>query len=232
MAALARLGYGGIVSPCQQVVHLPVADLPNAAGLLLTSRNAVRALAALDPAMTARLRAGPVLCVGDATAQLARDRGFARAVSAGGDATDLARLVGRNCDAFDGPLLLATARGAGHPLVQALRMAGFRVVRRVVYDTSALPGLAAPAAQALAEDRVGYVLFHAGGAARLFVQALGAAGLAGRVAGVEALAISAAAAAPLGKVSWRKTRFPARPTEAAMLALLPAPAHLAPGPTR
>lgn len=210
------------------MVPVPVADLPAAAALLLTSRNAVRALAALPLSMTARLRAGPVFCVGDATARLAQESGFAQAVSADGDAEDLARLVAARCDAFGGPLLLATARGAGHPLVRSLNAAGFRVLRRVVYETAAQPGLAAPAALALAEDRVDYVLFHAAGAARLFVEGLAAAGLAGRVAGVEALAISAAAAAPLGKVSWRKTRFPARPTEASLLALLPAPGPMPP----
>lgn len=217
LATLARMGFAGIAAPMQQVVRLAPKPLPGAAAILLTSRNGVRALG--RPA--ASLRALPAFCVGDATAAEARAAGFADVRSAGADAVALARLVRTSRRPEDGPLLLATASGAGLKLAGLLRKAGFRVLRRTVYRMQDTRLLAGAARAALAGGEVGWVLFHAASAARAFVALLEAAGLAETVRDVAAVAISGAAAKPLGILPWRKTSWPALPNEAAMLDLLP-----------
>ena len=219
-AALAALGHGAIIAPMQGVAALPPKRLPPATALLLTSRNGVRALAG-----RAELFGLPCFCVGDSTTALARTSGFRHAVSADGDARDLARLVAARCDPGAGALLLAVARGAGMGLAAALRGQGFRVLRRTVYRTWSQAVLPDAARAALAAGRIGWVLFHAPGAAAAFARAVQQAGLAETLRDVEALPISAAAAQRLGTLPWRLTRWPARPTEAAMLALLPPPAR-------
>jgi uroporphyrinogen-III synthase len=216
LAALAAQGCTAIATPVQRAVALPHPPLPPASALLLTSRNAVRAIAGMS-----QIRVLPTFCVGDSTAALARAAGFGDVASAAGDAAGLARLVAARCDPRDGPLLLPTARGAGQPLAAALRAAGFRVHRRSVYRMTRLSRLPEPAQDALMSGKVGWVLFHASGAAEAFVHMLRTAGLAESVRAVEAVAISAAAAKPLGTLPWRKTSWPAQPTEAAMLAMLP-----------
>lgn len=224
LAALARLGHAGLAAPVQRVHLRRDAVLPPASALLLTSRNAVRAIAGQR-----QLHALPAFCVGDATAALAREAGFTRAVSADGDAAALAELVAARVDPAAGPLLLPTTQRAGNRLAQALRGHGFRVQRRVVYRLSRLGALPAAARAALVGGRVSHVLFHAAGAAAAFCSLLQGAGLAETVRSVEACALSAAAAEPLGTLPWRKTSWPARPNEAAMLALLP---HRPPRPER
>lgn len=216
LAALAARGLAGIAAPMQRVVRLAPRPMPEAAAILLTSRNGVRAFAA-----GAAPRRLPVFCVGDATAAQAREAGFVDVRSAGADAKALARLVARSCSPNAGALLLATATGAGLALAAALRQQGFRVQRRTVYRMEPTHALPAPARAALGAGQVGCVLFHAAGAARAFVTLLREAGLAETVRDVEAVAISAAAAKPLGTLPWRKTSWPALPTEAAMLGLLP-----------
>lgn len=216
LAALAALGHAGLVAPMQRVKILPPKPLPPAAALLLTSRNAVRALSGQRGLFDL-----PCFCVGDSTADFARAAGFRHAVSADGDARDLAALVAARRDPARGPLLLPVAQGAGLRLAAALRARGFRVARRTVYRTLALGALPDPACRALEQGRIGWVLFHAPGAAAAFAGAVAKAGLAETLRDVEALPISAAAAQRLGTLPWRQTRWPARPNEPAMLALLP-----------
>lgn len=233
-AALAAMGWEAVACPCQRIVLRPPASGPGRAqALLLTSRNAVRALAG-----QAAWQALPAFCVGDATAAAARAAGWRQVESAGGNAQDLARLVGQSLAPQAGSLVLATAEGAGAPLVALLRAAGFVVRRRVVYAMQASPNLPEAAVSVLKQGLALAVLFHAGGAARLFMAAIRAAGLAQSLRIVEACAISKTAAAPLrrapGDNAWRLIQWPARPNEAEMLALLarpPASRPPAPNPT-
>jgi uroporphyrinogen-III synthase len=226
-AALAAIGWDALACPCQRIVLRPGLGAPGPAqALLLTSRNAVRALAG-----EVAWQALPAFCVGDATATAARAAGWRQVVSADGDARDLSRVVARQLAPQAGSLVLATANGAGAPLARLLRDAGFRVRRRVVYamqPASALPGAAI---SALRQGLVHTVLFHAGGAARLFMAAIHAAGLAQSLRIVEACTISKMAAASLSRApgdnAWRSIQWPARPTEAGMLALLARPAMAA-----
>jgi uroporphyrinogen-III synthase len=64
------------------------------------------------------------------------------------------------------------------------------------------------------------VLFFSAETARAFVTLVGAAGLASRVADVEALAIGRPACVALEALPWRAIRVAARPTQDEMLALL------------
>jgi uroporphyrinogen-III synthase len=218
--ALAALGFVALACPCQRIVPRPPKTSPGAAqALLLTSRNAPRVLGAVPG-----WRALTAYCVGDATAAAARRAGWKDPVSAQGDARDLARLVRRRLAPRAGPLLLATAQGAGLPLVTMLRAEKFRVRRRVVYAVRPTTGLPRAALRAVESGQVQAVLFHAAGAAKIFSSAIRKAGLAESLRNVEAFTISKSAAAPLARVSgdhtWRRIQWPTRPTEAGMLAAL------------
>ncbi len=87
---LTRLGARCLEWPLTRIVRL-VDQLEVPAGteaLLFTSANAVRAFAAASS-----VRGLPVFAVGDRTAAVAREAGFAQVTSARGDARDLARLA-------------------------------------------------------------------------------------------------------------------------------------------
>ncbi len=87
---LARLGATCLEWPLTRIVPLiERLEVPaETEAILFTSANAVRAFAAASP-----VRDLPVFTVGDRTAAVAREAGFAQVTSARGDARDLARLA-------------------------------------------------------------------------------------------------------------------------------------------
>jgi uroporphyrinogen-III synthase len=191
--------------------HLPPAATLQA--VVVASGNAVAALP-----MTHRDL--PLLAVGRATADRARDAGFGGVISADGDARALAELVARICTPNGAPLLLVAGSGQGDQLARDLRAQGFRVVRRAVYAAMLVPALPETARAALAAGKLRAALFFSAETARQCVRLLQGARLHEAVHSVEALAIGQPAAVALQALPWRRIRVAARPTQDAMLALL------------
>jgi uroporphyrinogen-III synthase len=215
---VAALGWRPVLAPALVLAPRP-ARLPPAQALLLTSRAAARALP--PPAGEA---APPVFAVGAATAEEARARGYAKVIAAGGDAASLADLVASRLDPRAGPLLLAVGEGYSLDLAAALRRRGFRVLRRVVYAAAPAGGLPAAARAALAGGEVVAALFFSPRSAECAISALRAAGLAGAIGDMDALAISprvaAAARAAAAPQAWRRIRVANRPDQDSLLQLL------------
>ncbi len=213
---IAALGLQPIIGSLLEIRLLP-ARLPAAEQLqavLAASGNAVAALPATH-------RALPLLAVGDATATRAREAGFTDVHSAEGDARALAELAGRICRSDGAALLLAAGRGQGGALAADLRGRGFRVLRRVVYAAEPVAALPDAARVALAAGTLAAALFFSAETSRHWVRLLRRARLCDTVRGVEALAIGQPAAVAIEVLPWRRIRVAARPTQDAMLALLP-----------
>ncbi len=114
-AALSARGIEPVLEPLIEIrlkddgarVLAPLLEV--AGGLLFTSANGVRAFATFS-----MRRDLPALAVGDATADAARDAGFADVASAGGTVADLALLVRRRLGPEAGALVHSAAqRGRG-----------------------------------------------------------------------------------------------------------------------
>jgi uroporphyrinogen-III synthase len=213
---LAALGWTPVLAPA--LVLAPRGfRLPPVQAVLVTSRAAARALPAADAGL-------PLLAVGAATAQAARDAGWADTRAAEGTAADLARLAAATLDVAGGPLLLAVGAGYALDLAADLRARGFRVLRRIAYAAAPARSLPAAAQAALAGGSLRTILFHSPRSARCAITLLRAAGHAETTAGMAALAISPrvaeAAAAALAPLAWRALRVAERPDEDALLALL------------
>lgn len=194
-ARLAALGFEPLTAPVLEIRPLaPVMDLSGVAALAFTSINGVEAFAALEGG-----RALPVFTVGDATAEAARQAGFAAVQSAAGDVHALARLI---AEAAPGPVL---APGAAEPAGDlAALLAGVVEVRIVAVYEAVETGVPAPAG-------FDAVLVHSPRAARAL--ALHAWALDDRLA----VAISARAAEPLEDLGLREIRIAASPTDAALI---------------
>lgn len=178
----------------------PAPDLAGIAALAFTSRNGVAAFAALSEA-----RDRPVFTVGDATAEAAREAGFANVQSAGGALDDLARLLAAEAP---GPVL---APGALEPAGDLPALLAGRVEVRLLPVYAAVEtGTAAPAA-------FDAVLVHSPRAGR-------ALAALGPFAGPVCAAISQAAAAPLADRFGLEIRVASHPDEAALLQALGKPA--------
>jgi uroporphyrinogen-III synthase len=212
---LAALGWNPVAAPCLLTAPRP-ARLPAPAllaAILVTSGQAVAALPASH-------RGVALFSVGAATAARARAAGFADVRSADGDAAALAALVVATLTPAAGTLLLASGAGQGMGLARSLRLAGFRVIRRVVYAARPATALPPHALAALAGGQVRAAMFFSAQTARVFERLLPAA-LRPLLAGADALAIGAEAASVLRRLPWRAVRVAVRPTQDEMFALLP-----------
>lgn len=208
-ARLEALGYAPLIRPvlAVQPIDQPPPDLTGIAALAFTSPNGVTAFAALSPD-----RSRPVFAVGEATAAQARQAGFTQVTSADGALADLARTI---LNAAPGRVLVPGAREPAGDL-RALLGGTVETVILPVYQTVET-GVAAP-------EAFEAVLLHSPRAARAVAAALRACEGGRRAL---AVAISAAAAAPLGPAldaaRLAEIRIADSPTDAAVLLALGKP---------
>lgn len=206
-ARLVDMGLEPVIAPL--IVLRPLTPaLPDASrfdGLVFTSRNGVAAFAGLHP--TEALCALPVFTVGTATAEAARSAGLARVMSADADVQALADLI------------RAEARGARllHP--GALQPAGdLGSALAGVSTVVSLPVYEAVASDLAPAPDFDVVLIHSPRAARELAARLPVDQALGRLA----IAISAAAAAPLEGRDFAAVGVAETPDETALLDALQA----------
>ncbi len=146
-------------------------------GLIFTSRNALRHL----PEDIDLTDVSPVYCVGDATADIARNMGFKDVLSANGNKSDLINLVCHHIEtrtrpySKNAPLLrfdrfryLAQDKEEG--LSKVLTTRGYAVDRLPVYDVMPTHGLNSSARAAFENKEITHILFFAPLTARIFVE--------------------------------------------------------------
>lgn len=215
---LAAEGWRPLLWPLLEIVALgQPPDLGLAQALILSSANAARRCA---PGAETNPAPIPALCVGEGTAQAARAAGFSDARAAGGDAAALVALARASLDPAAGPLAFARGETVAADVAGALRAAGFTVEETVVY--AARPATAAPdaIAAALRDGAVAAAAFYSPRTAAIFA-ALAQPWRAG-LAGATAVAISAAAAAPLADAGFGAVIAAATPDAAGMRAAIAA----------
>lgn len=206
-ARLQELGHIPLLAPLLDIQSRTLdADVTNVQALFFTSSNGVHAFG-----RQSSVRSVPVLTVGDATAQAARDLGFAHVRSANGDVAALAELARDTLDPSAGKLLHIGGAHIAGDLSAALINAGFQVERRIAYEAQAV---AAP--PAAFNESLDAVLFHSARAASVFV-ALGAP----RADQLTAACLSATVAAAAQKTAWKQVIVARAPREDALLAALP-----------
>jgi uroporphyrinogen-III synthase len=179
-------------------------------GLLFTSANGVRALAAL----TGR-RDLPALCVGEATLRAARTAGYLNAFSAGGDARALADLARRS-----GLRNFLHPRGedAAGDLKGWLAESRQNVVEAILYRAAETGAPPAPVAAALARGMATLVTVWSRRNGMILARYL--AGSDANLAATDLLAISPAAAESLAGSGFRRVIVADSPDSPAMLAAI------------
>ena len=195
------LGFKPLVAPLLEIhPRLSAPDLAGVQTLAFTSANGVAVFSALSGA-----RDLPVLTVGDATAHAAREAGFATIRSADGDLAALAALI--RAEASGLTILHPSAVEPAGDLSAAVGDAA-RILSLPVYEARET-GADAPEAWDA-------VLIHSPRAGRALAASLSPEQARGRVA----VAISAAAAAPVAALPFAEIRVAAAPAEDALLAAL------------
>lgn len=204
------------VEPLLDIHPLDVAvDAEGVQGILATSANGVRALASVLAD-----RSLPVWAVGDASARVARELGYAHVESAGGDVETLAALVKGCCDPAMGAFLHAAGSVTAGDLSGRLGAAGFAVRRVVLYEARTATEVSAGLAASLRAGGIDLALFFSPRTAATFATLVRAGGLAETTGAITAYALSSAVAAELAALPWAAVRVAAAPTQAALLAAL------------
>lgn len=198
---LRERGAEPIIAPLLHIIPCGYdTNVDGAQALLFTSAAGVRAFPDAR-----RVRAMPVLCVGDATAHAATAAGFDDVRSADGDAAVLVQLAIATLDPAKGPLIHVRGTHVAGDLAGHLDAAGFRVERRIAYTAAQVAAL--PEAYA---GPVDIVLFYSARAALAFES------LGGKGARRAAACLSQGVADAL-KPGWARVIVAARPREDALL---------------
>ncbi len=221
-AALRARGHDVMLAPLLDIEPEPEADLGPGPwdGVLITSANAVRAVAAHD--RKAGLLGLPLYAVGRRSAEAARAAGFTDVVSADGDATGLARLVaarpGRPQVRL--PLLYLAGEDLAADLAGALAAQGVATRTVVVYRAVVATSLPADVKEALAAGAVDGVLHYSPRSADAFTALALAALIDLKQLTTKHYCVSAAVAAPLRRAGAPAIIVAARPDESSLLALI------------
>ena len=208
-AALKARGIEAVVVPMMSITPAGAPPrLDGIAALLFTSANGVRAFAARSGD-----RALKVFAVGGATAQAARQAGFASVLSSDGDVEALAQGIAARKGELKGAVLHPGAADLAGDLVGALAAQGVETRRLILYETRPTP---IPAGELKTLLRCDVVLLHSPRGAQALARVL----RSHPAPAMRALGLSKAVLKPLARVSLAAKAAPAFPLEAALLQLI------------
>jgi uroporphyrinogen-III synthase len=211
---LRVLGHDPLVAPLLEASPLPGAsvELEGVGALAFTSANGVTAFAGLSPERALR-----VYAVGDATAEAARDAGFAEVRSTAGDVNALAAAIVADRAQIAGAVLHPAPRSPAGDLAGALRAAGLQARAAPLYETRAADRL--PSAIADVLPRMQAVLVHSPRAGQALARLSREPPLSQHAPALSVFGLSPASLRDVGSVFGRVAAS-AAPEEAALLALL------------
>lgn len=140
---LQSMGHAVIKLPLMQIAFTHPAPLPLAGvqALVATSRNGLRALAA-NPSF-AQARHLPVVCVGTATADLARQQGFKTVFTGQQSAQSLPALIASHFNPTAGPLIHLAGRHLARNTGVELARFNFELQQPLMYESRALAAIPA-----------------------------------------------------------------------------------------
>lgn len=223
-AVLRAAGHEVLVQPMLAIAYeTPPANVATPRAILVTSRNAVRAL--LRWPQAAKWRDVAVFAGGPATAEAARASGFRAVHAAGGGAAALAELIAERVPAAEGTLLYPAARERTGDLDGRLADLGYRVATIVAYRAEAARALAPAVRSALEAGELDGVLLYSRRTAETFRDLAEGAGLEPELARLRYYAMSDEVAAALPAEA--EVNVAARPEEESVLALVPPPGRWA-----
>lgn len=217
--ALAARGHEPVIAPLLTIEFLSDAKLglDGVQALIITSRNALRALAA-HPQRDEAIKI-PVLAVGDATAHAAQELGFREVTIGLGTGAALAGLIKQELEPKEGPLLHLTGDVIAFDLGAALEAHGFIVRKTMLYRAAPADALPAEALAALNAGRLDGVILMSPRTARIFVALLAKHGAATPIKGPICYCLSEAIAEELRPLGFA-VRVAGAPREEDVLALL------------
>jgi uroporphyrinogen-III synthase len=209
-----------------ELLPIAVADIEGASALIVTSRNALRALAA-SPALLGAVEL-PILTVGPGTAELARELGFTRVVAGAGSAADLVPLIA-NAPIPPGALIHLAGEILSADLTGPLAARDIKLRKVVAYRTIPANELGHRTRELLARHAIDAVTLMSPRTAATFARLVADAGLKLSAPKPIFVCLSAAVAAALGDLPQGRVVVAEAPNSEAMLAAMSQVATLSSG---
>ena len=219
-SALAARGHEVVLAPLLRIeMEQPSLDLDNVQAVIVTSRNALRALST-HPQKEAVLQL-PVFAVGEATARAASDMGFLEIAVGPGDGAGLAEVILEGAVPLKGALLHLSGKDLAFDFASALL--DYELRRAVMYRAVPATVLPGEVPQLLREGKLDSAILMSPRTAATFVSLLSRHDALEPAARLICYCLSEAvaeAARPLGA----RLRVPGKPREEDILALIDAEA--------
>lgn len=163
--ALRARGHEPVLAPLLDIkFEQPRLDLDGVQALIVTSRNALRALATHP--QSKQLTPLPLFAVGEATAAAARDLGFAQVTTGPGKAAGLAERLRAELDPANGALLHLAGEDLAFDLASALPI--FELRQPVLYRAVPAAALPEEALRALKAGKVDAAILMSPRTAEIF----------------------------------------------------------------
>ena len=216
---LAARGHEPVLAPLlviESTTEMPL-ELDGAQALIVTSRNALRALAThRDLAASLQL---PLFAVGEATAKAATELGFTKVTSGPGTGEALSRLIAEMLPPNAGALVHLAGETVAFDLKSALQAKGFTLRQPVLYR--ALPATRVPesALSLLNAGKLDGVILMSPRTAAIFAALVARHGALTQASRLDCYCLSAAVAQAVEPLQARAI-VAARPYEEDILALL------------
>jgi len=216
---IVMLGFNSMISPVLDVepVSFEMPDASGCGGLLFTSAHGVECfvdqLEAQSPFYDVI-----AYCVGDHTAQAARQAGFENVMSASGEVDDLVDMVVR--DPASLPYLHVRGKHVSAPLHVLLGACDVQVNIVQVYDTVFAPAFSEDALQAFRLGHIQAVMLYSSRSAESFAALVDRHDLAGALASVKVLSISDAVLGYVQSYPWMAKYVAKKPDRSSLYALL------------
>jgi uroporphyrinogen-III synthase len=222
-ARLRARGHEAVLAPLLRIE--PVTDAVFGAGpwagVVFTSANAVRAIAAHR--RFGALAVLPAYAVGARTREAATAAGFSDVASAEGDVDDLAGLIAAKTGDVDLPLIYFAGSDRAGDLAGAMGRAGRAVETVIAYRAVIVGDFEAGVRVAIAGGGIDGVLHYSARTANAFIAAANAAGIMDSAMKIRHFCLSSQAAAPLAAAGAAAVDIAGAPNEAALLALVDMP---------
>lgn len=216
---LAARGHEPVVAPLLLIEPAKdmTLDLDRAQALIVTSRNALRALSS-HPDLAASLRL-PLFAVGEATAKAATELGFAKVTAGPGTGEELSRLISDTLDPKTGALVHLAGETVAFDLKSELQARGFTIRQPVLYRTVPATRLPESVLSLLRAGKLDGVVLMSPRTAAIFAALVMRHDAVTQASRLDCYCLSAAVAQPVEPLKARAI-VAARPREEDILALI------------
>lgn len=210
--ALKEKGVEPYLCPLFKPHFFSLPYIENPQGLIITSKNALRALEDQED-----LKHLPLYVVGDETAKFAKNLGFETVLSASGTSKELLSLVLQKSSPNKGYLWHLSGDVIREDIVAVLQAEGLPAKRHVVYHLQEVDALPLSLINDLQQQKISHALFFSPRTTNVFISLLEKCGLETTSSFMTSLCLSQNVVKKALRLDWKKIWVSPKPTLQAMI---------------